>query len=240
MSSEKAKSYHSITIGDKNTWDDWHLVPTSRPLVNPPGVRANMVDIPGGDGSLDLTEALTGFPTYSNRTGSWEFIVMNDYGSWEARYSELMAYFHGKQFRAILDDDPNYYYEGRFSLSSWSSNKNWSTVVINYNVGPYKIELRASGEDWLWDPFNFEQDTIRDYKNIQVNGSLEFVIANDIMRVKPVIEASTAMTVTHSGHTYDLVAGENRPRGLVLHPGDNTLVFNGTGTVTIIMYGGRF
>ena len=56
--------YHSITIGDKNTWDDWHLIPTTRPLFAPPGVKKNIVSIPGGDGSLDLTEALTGRPTY--------------------------------------------------------------------------------------------------------------------------------------------------------------------------------
>ena len=27
--------YHSITIGDKNTWDDWHLIPATRPLFHP-------------------------------------------------------------------------------------------------------------------------------------------------------------------------------------------------------------
>ena len=47
--------YHSITIGDKNTWDDWHLIPATRPLFNPPTVKENMVNIPGGDGVLDLT-----------------------------------------------------------------------------------------------------------------------------------------------------------------------------------------
>ncbi len=42
--------YHSITIGNKNTWDDWHLIPATRPLFNPPTVKTNMVNIPGGDG----------------------------------------------------------------------------------------------------------------------------------------------------------------------------------------------
>lgn len=35
--------YHSITIGEKNTWDDWHLIPTSRPLVNPPSVNTHLI-----------------------------------------------------------------------------------------------------------------------------------------------------------------------------------------------------
>lgn len=115
--------YHSITIGDKNTWDDWHLIPTSRPLFNPPTVKSNLVEIPGGDGTLDLTTALTGRPTYNNRTGSWTFIVQNGFKDWSALYSEIMVYLHGQKFKAILEDDPAYYYEGRFSVNQWKSDK---------------------------------------------------------------------------------------------------------------------
>ena len=67
------KLYHSITFGDKNTWDDWRLVPASRPLFNPPAQKVKTLDIPGGDGVIDLSQALTGYPVYQNRTGSIEF-----------------------------------------------------------------------------------------------------------------------------------------------------------------------
>ena len=60
--------YHSITFGDKNTWDDWHLIPSKRPSFNPPNVKSQYVDIPGGNGVLDLTESLTGYPLYNTRT----------------------------------------------------------------------------------------------------------------------------------------------------------------------------
>ena len=62
--------YHSITFGTKNTWDDWHLIPKTRPLVNPPTVKTNYVDIPCGDGVLDLTETLACRPVHNNRNGS--------------------------------------------------------------------------------------------------------------------------------------------------------------------------
>ena len=240
MSSEQARKYHSITIGEKNTWDDWHLVPTSRPLVVPPNVNTSYVTVPGASGSLDLTETLTGHPTYSNRSGSWEFLVMNGYGSWEARYSEIMGYLHGKKFRAILDDDPNYYYEGRFSVASWTSPKDWSRISINYNVGPYKIDLAGTDEAWLWDPFNFESGMIRNYGNIVVSGSTSFTVNNDAMPVRPVIHASSAMTVTFKGKTYSLTAGDNTIREIQFYEGENTLIFNGNGTVSIKMHGGRF
>lgn len=240
MSSEQAKKYHSITIGDKNTWDDWHLVPTSRPLVPPPNVNTSYVTVPGSSGSLDLTEALTGYPTYANRTGSWEFLVLNGYGEWYARYSDIMSYLHGKRFRAILDDDPNYYYEGRFSVASWASNKDWSRITISYNVGPYKIEVHGIDENWLWDPFNFETDMVHAYSDIEVSDSTDVVVYNDVMRVRPTIICSNAMSVAFLGKTYQLSAGDNSVREIVFSEGQNTLTFSGSGTVTIQMHGGRF
>ena len=242
MSSEQAKKYHSITIGDKNTWDDWHLVPTSRPLVAPPNVNTSYLTVPGGNGSLDLTEALTGYPTYSNRSGSWEFLVMNGYGEWYTRYSDIMAYLHGKKFQAILDDDPYYYYEGRFSVASWTSPKDWSRISINYNVGPYKIEVHGIDENWLWDPFNFETGLTQAYKDVNVSGSTEITIHNDIMRVRPTITCQNAssLTVTYLGKTYSLKDGDNIVREILFTEGNNVLTFNGTGIVTIQMHGGRF
>lgn len=97
--------YHSITFGEKNTWDDWHLIPTSRPVFNPPPTETHMIKIPGANGVLDLSESLTGYPIYENRTGSIEFIVENGHERWDIAYSDIMDYIHGKQMRAILEDD---------------------------------------------------------------------------------------------------------------------------------------
>ena len=133
--------YHSITFGEKNTWDDWHLVPTSLPVFNPPAQKVKTIDIPGGDGVIDLSQALTGYPVFQNRTGSFEFIVPNGFEPWESGrieqapwhsvYSEIMDYLHGQSLRAILEDDPEYFYEGRFTVNSWKSPKDWSRITID-------------------------------------------------------------------------------------------------------------
>ena len=72
---------HSLNFVDDttniNTWVDWHLVPMSRPLVNAPKMKTCIVDIPGADGQIDLSTVVSGKPVYSNRTGSWEFMVQN-------------------------------------------------------------------------------------------------------------------------------------------------------------------
>lgn len=163
--------YHSITFGDKNTWDDWRLVPSSRPVFNPPAQKVKTIDIPCGDGVLDLSTALTGYPVYQNRTGQIEFIVMNDFKPWQVAYSDIMDYLHGQTMRATLEDDPEYFYEGRFTVNAWKSQKDWSRIVIDYNVGPYKWAHLTSLDEWLWDPFNFQNGVIRAkfFKNINVS-----------------------------------------------------------------------
>ncbi len=232
--------YHSITIGDKNTWGDWHLIPATRPLFNPPSVKTNMVDIPGGDGSLDLTTVLAGRPTYNNRTGSFTFYVANGYQDWAELYSDIMTYLQGQKFKAILEDDPDYYYEGRFWVNNWKSDKDWSTITMNYEVGPFKKSIVAEGDDWLWDTFNFETDMIQSFENLPVNGSLSITIEGDEISFPPtIITSAPNMTVTFGDVTYSLNRGVNYIVDLVLHAGDNTLIFSGVGTVTIKYERGR-
>ena len=40
--------------------------------------------------------------------------------------------------KMFLEDDPNYYYYGRFFFKEWRSEANFSKVVIEYQVAPYR------------------------------------------------------------------------------------------------------
>lgn len=241
MSSELAKSYHSINIGGINTWDDWHIVPSSRPLIAAPKVKTSFVSLPGGDGALDLTEVLAGRPTYERRTGSWEFIVMNDYGNWADRYSEIMAYLQGKEFNIIFDDDSNYYYRGRLSVNEWRSEPYYSRIVIDYNTDPYKYNVDGFGSNWLWDPFNFETGVIQDYRRMIVQDSLSLVYVNDslIITVPTITSSVNNMKMTFNGTRYNLVKGPNIFANVVFQPGDNPISFQGNGIISIESIGGR-
>ena len=209
-------------------------------MFNPPAVKTRFVEIPGGNGSLDLTVALLGRAVYKNRTGSFEFIAENGFKEWSVLYSEITNYLSGKRLRAILEDDPDYYYEGRFAVNEWKSEANWSSIVIDYDVKPYKKSIVSSGDDWLWDTFNFETDVIRSYENLPVTGSLSVTIIGDSMPVSPTIIASSdGMTVTFEGETYSLSKGTNYIPELIVHDGENVMIFTGNGTVTIKCERGR-
>lgn len=125
-----------------DAWDDWHIVSSSRPVINPPEQKTNYIEIPGASGAIDLSEALTGYPVYNNRSGSFEMYVVNDYGEWQDRYDELTNFFNGSEMHIVLEDDPDWYYKGRVKVNEWQSNENWSTIVLNYTVDPYKWSIR--------------------------------------------------------------------------------------------------
>ena len=97
-------SVTGIHLNGKNTWDDWHLIPASRPLFNPPSQKTNYIDIPGTNGMLDASEILTNYPVFENRKGSNEFYVMNGYGAWHEKFSDIMDYKFTAGMEAKLDE----------------------------------------------------------------------------------------------------------------------------------------
>lgn len=180
--------YHSVNIGDKNTWDDWCLIPEEQIIIPPPAQKTNFIDIPGASGSLDMSEALTGYPTFSNRTGSMSFLIMNNYQTNLPQCNpkrvhklaeDIMEYLHGKKFKMILEDDPLYYYEGRFTLGEVTPDPNWSKLSIEYNLNPYKWSIFNSVDtEWLWDPFSFVDGFIYRglFADVELEGTLNTAV----------------------------------------------------------------
>lgn len=246
----------SITFGDKNTWDDWRILPVERPVFAPPKPKTTYIDIPGGNGALDLSESLTGYPVYENRTGSFKFRVMNDYVEWHERYTEIMEYLHGRSMNAILADDPDYFYRGRFTVDGWESGDTWSQITIGYTVDPYKWSVLSSVDPWIWDPFNFENGIIREqaFSNIVINSPSSWTertfdgILFGKSPISPIFNVanSSGLTVKFINdylgidETVYLVDGKNAIPDFVIY-GQNsyTLMFKGIGTVDIEFRVGR-
>lgn len=168
--------YHSInfTIGGEtyNTWDSWRLIPYPRPSVSMPKHRSKFIDIPGMNGQMDISDILTGSPLYETRTGSWEFYISRRRFAngtthhWTTTWRKVADAIHGKRGSVWLEDDPNYAYNGRFSLGNkFDVQKDYSKITIEYTLDPWPVERRTLSDEiggWLWDPFNFEMNTIDD------------------------------------------------------------------------------
>lgn len=228
-----------VTIGEKHTLKDWNLGWTAITLGFPEP-KTYEQDVPGADGTLDITEAVTGGDVkYKNRSLSLEFETPDeDFFEWGSIVSDIANYLVGKKMKIILDTDPSFYYIGRLTIDVEKTDRINGKLVMSGEVDPYKYEVASPLEDWLWDDFNFETDIIREYGGIKVSGKYELNIYGRRKRVIPVIECDTPMQVTYNRATYDLPKGKSKVFDIWLSEGDNLLTFTGNGTVSVDYRGG--
>ena len=229
----------TIKVGDKSihTYRDWKLkwFKVEIPSPNP---KTYTIDIPGMDGSLDLTESLMGDVKYKNRKIKLDFEIDGDYYDWATISSMINNFCHGQKAKVILDTDPNYYWEGRITLNSTKNDYSYGELELTMDADAYKYEMYSSLEDWLWDPFSFEDGIIREYKDLKVNGSMRLIIPGRRKKIYPYITCSNSMQVTFNGITYNLPRGTVQALGIELGDTDNILTFSGYGTVSVEYRGG--
>lgn len=255
--SDISKQLHSLTFTDQstgqsaNTWDDWNLVPSSRPSFAMPKLKEYSQDIPGANGKIDLSSSLTGYESYENRSGSIEFIVMNQdldtslgdrYGyntnanGWTALKAKIANFIHGKQMKVEYEDMTNWYFLGRISVNEWKSDERYSTITLDYDLEPYKYSVTSTNDQWLWDPFNFETGVIRTYNEdtMKFSGSGSFEIIGTACPVVPTIFVTSACTLTTPKGTFSLRSGSNKDPRILVYPGSQRWVFSGaTGSAAV-------
>lgn len=230
--------HQSVSINGIDMLSTYKMALANRHCVQPPVPKTIYQDVPGADGSLDLSTAIAGRIIYERRVITLNFGCGYPMDKWPEVFSEILRNFHGREGKLIFDDDPMYYYAGRMTVSEYSRARTLGTFTISVNADPYKYELTASDEDWLWDSFSFEKGVIRDYKELEVSGSLSLNVPGTQRWVIPEITASAAMTVSYGGKDYKLKQGTNKIYDIVIKEGENMLMFTGTGTVTISYRGG--
>lgn len=215
-----------------HTKDYFGMIPKSKITFAPPPPKTAAVDIPFADGIIDETELLTDKVAYGNRQGSLEFVVLHEVTDYAIAYSKCMMALHGQFVRIVLDDDPLFYYQGRLSVNSWKSYEGASTIVIDYDLDPYKYSLGSTDDyDWLW---NDLFDNVIYYGIFDVKGTKARTFINpSSSSVVPEFVCSASMEVTMDGFKYRVPKGRSKNHGILLKSGDNHLVFKGTGRVKV-------
>lgn len=234
---------HSILIGDFvngkydesgfiDTWKDLHLIPTSVPVIQPPPLKTNTIEVPGSNGVVDMTEILVGRPLYENRTGSIDFYIdnsANDYNShgqyrWDYAYDLLLNMLHGFRKKVILTDARSFYYEGRVSVNSYKSDKLTGTITLDYDLDPFKMTVFTTTEPWLWNPFDFANgiipSNIKNYFHCHVTEgeSSGFGIGNDVTGIVPLIPTITAIPSTGTEVDWTRTTSQQSFPGIVFWP----------------------
>ena len=235
---------YGATINGKHTYKDYGLVINNTSTVEEPSPKTNFVDVPGSSTRLDLTETLTGQVEYNSRSVSFTLGKLLEPSRWPILYRELIYTYQGKEVKVILDDEPEYYYQGRAELSDFSRSQMLGSFKFTVDADAYKYEVYDSTEDWAWDSLNFETAVLReDYSDIEVSSSANKFIEGSLIPVVPVFIVSNLDTtsdahITYNSKRYVLSEGRNRFAEIKIPTTGQRVYFYGTFTVTIEFRGG--
>lgn len=188
-----------------------------------PEPKTYEVDVPGGNGSLDLTEALSGDVVFANRKFEFAFAFPDGRSVLSEMLTRLRSFLHGRRLPFELSWDEGYEYAGRFSVSSIERiAKRAGTIAVSASVEPYKLK---------------ETCTYR----VNAAGGIVISLESGRMPVCPTFEFASE-TIVACGDAYArMQPGSYRVNDLWLHEGVNEIYLNsylGDGNVTAERYMG--
>ena len=211
-----------ITFGNYHSHDAFQLILSAK-TIGTPSPKTETIDIPGGDGVLDLTEFF-GETKYSNRKLSFEFSTVVIPSDFMSLFSMVQDALHGRKLPIILDDDPGWKYTGRISVSEWKADRNIGRLTIDCDCDPYKYQISPT------------------VVTKSISGSQTINLTNSRKRVVPEVKVTSAsgLTVTFgSGSVWTLASGSYLLPELELTEGDNPVTVSGTGTITFTYTQGK-
>ena len=194
---------------------DWGIYLSSI-VIDDPQPKEIYVDIPNGDGALDLTEALTGEVHYESRPFEAVFTIKPETYSVElVRY--LRSYLNGKQRTIRTKEEPGYYVIGRCATSI----KKDGVLAV--------LTVKATCQPW-----KYKNDVTAINTTIGASGTTTLNLTNERKRVIPTITASAAVTIAFNGQTISVNAGTQRLTNIALQYGNNVLIITGAEGTTVL------
>lgn len=198
---------HTITVGGIDLCAAYGLVMLDSSTFSPPDVKTYTVDIPGGNGVIDLTEALAGDVVYEQREQQMEF-ACEEGGDWMDTLRKVQGFLHGRAYDYQLSFDPGYTYHGRFAVTSTTHVGVWGEavghVVVKVTADPYKLKEHMA------------------YR-LNATGGRMYCFESGRRPVHPTIECEDACRVEFGGESFNVPPGTYVLRDVVFREGVNEL-----------------
>lgn len=205
---------HGAIFGDKRTKEDYGAI-MNFARITPPSVKENYVDIAGGNSSIDLTEAVGGV-VFEDGKISFKFTLL-DAESKERMKNDL----HGKRLKVTLEREPEFFYEGRVSVTGDTQAGNLYELCLEARVSPYKME---------------NQMTVHAE---EVKAVKEIILPNERMPAMPMITVRGNVSVTFEDSRFALKTGVYEIPEITFHEGLNRLKVSGNGEIRLEYRRGR-
>ena len=182
--------------------------------ITAPQVRRITETIPGRNGTLDYTTAITGYPTYENRTIRIIICIhKTEKAELEKARDDIYKLIHGKGL-AMKFNDIKGEYKGIGTVEAEEDGLRYKRLTISVDAYPYRIigikeiELTATADGTS--------------KDIEVD-----------MPVNPIVENENEITIEAGNLTITKKAGIFSVDELILKPGLNKIKIKGSGKVKI-------
>ena len=163
--------FHSVTINGKNTWNDYHMVPANGIyLPTPPEQKRTTIDLKTGNGLLDVSTVLTGYPLFQNRSGELQYLILDpwdleDYveDTTNLSFKSLKNIFlrvAGSNYATSINEMFSYWEQHGFMNSSYIvlvaiSNDESKIAVTVYQVGNNYLRNGKPFKQTCYDYYTF-------------------------------------------------------------------------------------
>lgn len=179
--------------------------------LNPPEPKTSLIDIPGGNGFIDLSEAMTGDIVYSQREQEFSFAIMYPTEPWESIKTKINNFLHGRSYEYRLTFDPDYRYKGRFVIESYEHGS-----YVDGIVGLVKVKVSA-------EPYKYKDS--QTFK-LTAPGGRWFYFVSGRKPVRPIIETKNPCTITFDRNVIELGVGTFRLNDVLFRQGSNAIYIN--------------
>lgn len=205
-----------VLFGDHHSKVDYNLDYLHK-TISSPEPRTVMVEIPAVNGALDLTDRLyRSDPVFGTREIELDFEMRSLREAWISEHSKIMRDLHGRRMHITLDEDPNFYWDGRVTVGEIEDHGASAGIHITAEVFPYK---------WARDL------ELVDMFNLLGEETYTFDVKDPI--VQPVFDPGSSqenIVITYRGQTFISTGARRTPPGLLFKAGDGQeMTLDGTG-----------
>ena len=205
---------HGVKINNVDTLTQYGLLLCADLKIGAPKTKTNRVDIPGGDGSLNMSYSPQGCAVFQDREISFTLFKKVDEAARSNLVTTLRNLYHGQTVELILPNDLTHYWRGMLEIGD----------VSGYGLGQIPVTMIA-------EPYKYKTAITTVTKTITDSGTI--TLANERAPVVPTITTSAAVTIAWDGYSVAIGAGTQQIPQLVLPAGDTVLTITGSADITI-------
>ncbi|KSU22211.1 hypothetical protein LMG9449_0310 [Lactococcus lactis subsp. lactis] len=209
-----------FVIGSYHTFTDWGCFIQSGWTLDSAKPKTKYVDIPGADGQLDLTSALTGQVNFDSREfkASLIFPITKNRSAWGLLKTTISNAINGQELKIRLPDDEGHFLKGRFSVGKYDDSTSAATLEISATLEPWRYK------------------TIPTSVKNTISGTKIVPLENERKPALITIDTNAALTVKLEGKTVAIPIGKTEILDFVLKQGTNNLSITGTNAAITITY----